>query len=454
MDFETLKSKEVEQNILGNIINDTNKLLEVRGKKVQISDFYYENHKVIYKAIISLFKENNSIDLITLLDYLKENKLLDKSGSITYVTSLATETFNVKDISSNIDILKRYSKRRKILEVSKYINSNINNDPDDMYQKVNKMLIDSLEGENVETHEGQAIEYLNILESRMLGENVALKTGLYKLDHYIDGFSAGDLITIFAFSGVGKTTLLCQLVVNMIRQNKKSVIFSLEMPKDQIRDRILSNLTNIEYQKIKKGILADNEITKILSINEVVSNKKLLLTLEDNNLNDIIGKIQLEAMKENVDIVFIDYINLITTTTNYKSEHEQVTECTRALKQLAKSIKKPIVILAQAKQSVADKSTNLNVEAHKKLNDNDIHGGASIFRDSDKVIGMYRNVDLDQRAGKEALEKSGLLDYNSKNAEVNPYCVNLLIRKCRSGEKGTLAFRWDPKYYRISNLEY
>lgn len=452
-EIELLRSKELEQTILGNIINNISTLLEVKGNGVIEKDFYYDNHKEIYKAIMRVFKEKNNIDLVLLLEFLNQNKLIEKCGSISYVTSLATELILVGNIVDHIEILKGYSKRRNILEISKYINSNINDDPSALQEKINNMLIDNLESGIIETHDKQLEDYLKVIENRLIGENVAIKTGLRKLDYYIDGLANSDLVTIFAFSGVGKTTLMCQIVVNLIRQKKKSIIFSLEMPKEQIWDRILSNLANIEYSKIKHGQMDDSELNSIIKFSSNVALNKSFLVLEDNNLTDIISKVQLESMKNNVDVIFIDYINLITTSTRYKTEHDQVRECTRALKQLAKNIRKPIVILAQAKQTVAEKGTNSNVDVYQKLNDSDIHGGASIFRDSDKVIGMYRNTDLDQAAGRRALENRGLLDYNSKSAEFNPSCVNLLIRKCRSGEKATLSFGWDPKHYRINNLE-
>lgn len=453
VEIELLRSEELEQTILGNIINNISNLLEVKGNGVTDKDFYYDKHKEIFKSIMKVFKDKNNIDLVLLLEFLNQNKLIEKCGSISYVTSLATELILVGNIVDHIEILKGYSKRRNILEVSKYISSNLSEDPSVLQEKINNMLIDNLESGIIETHDRQLEDYLKIIENRIIGENVAIKTGLRKLDYYIDGLASSDLVTIFAFSGVGKTTLMCQIVVNLIRQKKKSIIFSLEMPKEQIWDRILSNLANIEYSKIKHGQMDDSELNSIIKFSSNVALNKSFLVLEDNNLTDIISKVQLESMKNNVDVIFIDYINLITTSTRYKTEHDQVRECTRALKQLAKNIRKPIVILAQAKQTVAEKGTNSNVDVYQKLNDSDIHGGASIFRDSDKVIGMYRNTDLDQAAGRRALENRGLLDYNSKSAEFNPSCVNLLIRKCRSGEKATLSFGWDPKHYRINNLE-
>lgn len=452
-EIELLRSEELEKNVLGNIINNISTLLEVKGNGITEKDFYYDKHKEIYKAIMKVFEENNNIDLVLLLEFLNRNKLINKCGSISYITSLATESILVGSIVNHIEILKDYSKRRNILEISKYIMANIGEDPSVLHQEINNRLIDNLGSGNIETHDRQLEEYLKAIESRLLGENAAIKTGLRKLDQYIDGLANSDLITIFAFSGVGKTTLMCQMVVNIIRQKKRTVVFSLEMPKEQIWDRILSNLADIEYSKIKHGRVNDDELDSIVKFSSEITSNKSFLVLEDNSLTDIISKVQLEVMKNDVDVIFIDYINLITTSTRYKTEHDQVRECTRALKQLAKSIRKPIVILAQAKQTVAEKITNSNVDVYQKLNDADIHGGASIFRDSDKVIGMYRNTDLDQAAGRRALEDRGLLDYNSKSAEFNPSCVNLLIRKCRSGEKATLSFGWNAKYYRVSNLE-
>ena len=205
------------------------------------------------------------------------------------------------------------------------------------------------------------------------------------------------------------------IFLNGIQQKKKVLFFSLEMPKEQIRDRIISNLTNIPFRNIKYGNLQDEELNKVIIANGYLSRDKGLLVSEEDELVDITSKIQYEVLKNDIDVIFIDYINLVNITGNNKEEHQRITECTRIFKKLAKSIKKPIVILAQGKQESAHKMQNKNLGLWDKVAVNDIAGGASIYRDSDIVLGMYRNVELDNKLVRDYLVKENEknIDYNS-----------------------------------------
>ena len=357
------------------------------------------------------------------------------------------------NIKAYVEALKEYSQKRYLINISKSIQLNIDKSPEEIQQVVNTLIVDMTTESSTETVEGQEEEYLNVLDKRMKGEINPLRTGLRDLDNNITGFSGGDLVTIFAFSGVGKTTLATQIALNVIRQKKRVLFFSLEMPKEQIRDRIISNLTNIPFRNIKYGRLQDEELNKVIMANGYLSRDKGLLVSEEDELVDITSKIQYEVLKNNIDIVFIDYINLVNITGNNKEEHQRITECTRLFKKLAKSIKKPIVILAQGKQESAYKMQNKNIALWDKVAVNDIAGGASIYRDSDIVLGMYRNVELDNKLVRDYLVKENEknIDYNSPLADKNPECVNILIKKSRASKKDILNFRWKAESYRINN---
>ena len=382
--------------------------------------------------------------------YALEEKIGDyKSQRKEVKAQISAEEQRTKEIEA----LKEYSQKRYLINISKSIQLNIDKSPEEIQQVVNTLIVDMTTESSTETVEGQEEEYLNVLDKRMKGEINPLRTGLRDLDNNITGFSGGDLVTIFAFSGVGKTTLATQIALNVIRQKKRVLFFSLEMPKEQIRDRIISNLTNIPFRNIKYGRLQDEELNKVIMANGYLSRDKGLLVSEEDELVDITSKIQYEVLKNNIDIVFIDYINLVNITGNNKEEHQRITECTRLFKKLAKSIKKPIVILAQGKQESAYKMQNKNIALWDKVAVNDIAGGASIYRDSDIVLGMYRNVELDNKLVRDYLVKENEknIDYNSPLADKNPECVNILIKKSRASKKDILNFRWKAESYRINN---
>ena len=453
MDRDKLYSMEVEEQILGISICETKCFIQVMELKVKESDFYFDRNKILFNAIKTVFREKQTTDLVILAEYLKKNNTLDKVGGITKISDLMSEVITTSNIKAYVEALKEYSQKRHLINISKSIQLNIDKSPEEIQQLINTLIVDMTAEAVTETVEGQEEEYLNVLDKRMKGEINPLKTGLRDLDNNITGFNGGDLITIFAFSGVGKTTLATQIALNVIRQKKKVLFFSLEMPKEQIRDRIISNLTNIPFRNIKYGNLQDEDLNKVIMANSYLSRDKGLLVSEEDELVDITSKIQYEVLKNNIDIVFIDYINLVNITGNNKEEHQKITECTRLFKKLAKSIKKPIVILAQGKQESAHKMQNKNIGLWDKVAVNDIAGGASIYRDSDIVLGMYRNVELDNKLVRDYLVKENEknIDYNSPLADKNPECVNVLIKKSRASKKDILNFRWKAENYRINN---
>ena len=453
MDRDKLYSMEIEEQILGISIYETKCFIQVVELKVKESDFYFDRNKILFNAIKTVFREKQTTDMLMITEYLKNSNMLDKVGGITRICELIDGVITTSNIKAYVETLKEYSQKRYLINISKNIQLNIDKSPEEIQQVINTLIVDMTEESVVETVEGQEEEYLNVLDKRMKGEINPLKTGLRDLDNNITGFSGGDLITIFAFSGVGKTTLATQIALNVIRQKKKVLFFSLEMPKEQIRDRIISNLTNIPFKNIKYGRLQDEELNKVIMANSYLSREKGLLVSEEDELVDITSKIQYEVLKHNIDIVFIDYINLINITGNNKEEHQKITECTRLFKKLAKSIKKPIVILAQGKQESASKMQNKNIALWDKVAVNDIAGGASVYRDSDIVLGMYRNIELDNKLVRDYLVKENEknIDYNSPLAEKNPECVNILIKKSRASKKDILNFRWKAENYKINN---
>ena len=438
----------MEQIIIGCMLDEEGTRYQAL-ERVKEDDFYYPKHQVIFKTIKSLSKQNKKVDLVVLLEELKNKNLIEEAGGITCVSVIPTRLLCTLALSEYIELLKEYSFKRKLHDVSNYINTNLNKTPTELQQEVMDKLIKAVNDDNVkETPETQEEEYLEILDKRIHGKLVSIKTGLTGVDKNIDGLGAGDLITIFAFSGVGKTTLALQIALNNIRANKKALFFSLEMGKEQIRDRLISNLTSIAFRKIKTGELEDTELNEVVKASNYLTSRKFLIS-EESELMNVINKIQIQVINNDIDIVFIDYINLITIPGYNKEEYCRIAECTRLLKKLALKIKKPIVILAQGKQEQASKMSNQNLEVWNKVSVNDIAGGASIYRDSDIVLGMYRNVELDNKAVRDTLKDQ--INYSSNDPDVNPECLNILIKKSRASGKNIVATKWKPEMYRIEN---
>ena len=451
MDREYLYNFEIEASVLSALMN-YNTYIQI-ADKVNKDDFYNSKHQVIYENIKNSYVKNDNIDVLLLIDELKNNNELDKVGGASYITEVSSSLLSYSNIDIYIAKLKEYSKKRKLVEISKNIISDIDKEADDILSDVTTSLNGIIGKESEENALEQGDSYIKRLVERIESKEEAfIKTGIWTLDDKINGFNKGDLVTIFAFSGTGKTTLATQIAANNIKAKKRVLFFSLEMTEDQIRDRIISSMTSIPGLKLRNAkLLNEEDITNITKANTLLQYNNALNVCRRDNLSDIISKIQYEVLKNDIDVVFIDYINLINIPGYKKEEYNRVSECTRALKSLALTINKPIVILAQGKQEQADKLKNSSLTADEKVSVNDIAGGSSIFRDSDIVLGIYRNVELDNDAVLKQLKKDNTIDYNSSNPDKNPRCAKILVKKSRATGKTTVPCKWKPEYYRIDD---
>ncbi|MDT8715554.1 hypothetical protein IAI10_02625 [Clostridium sp. 19966] len=454
MNTEAYKSLEIEQSILGAMIIDLDAALQIKSKGIKSLDFYDDRHKVLYTDISEVLHKYSKIDLILLLEHLKSKNDIEKCGGITYITQIFDGVPSTSNIENYIDILREYRTKRELLELANYIKIHENDNTDVLKTNIHGKIMDMFNtGKNELTPYEHQEQFLITLQNRVEGieGSQGIKTGIHNLDEIIGGFSGSELIDIFAFSGVGKTVLACQIALNMVLQSKKKTLFfTLEMTPTQLLERLACNVCTIQNGRMRKGQIDEKEFININNVIGYLCSENRLIISQKNSLSEIVAKIQLEKMKNNTDIVFIDYVGLIQAPAAERRDLA-IANITGTLKRLANDLNIPIVILSQAKQSVQNKK-GTSYTANEKLSDDDIAESASIFRDSDKVIGIYRNTELDDPIGRHQAEKEGKLDFKSKDATYNPQCVNLLVKKCRNGTKVTLACKWEGQFYRISNL--
>ena len=381
------------------------------------------------------------IVFILFISYLKEKNI---SVTITEITDIYNATFSLANIESYIDKLKELKVKRNILKFTTNINYNI--DSSEIIDNLQKVLEDNttVKTNNISTKE-YLFEFMEQLEQEKNTENEYIKTGLVSLDSKILGIKNKQLITISAYTGIGKSVLVNQLISNMLRRNKKVTLFTLEMGREEIINRLISTNTAIEYSKLYKKELSDEEKIKITDFISYLYTKNLEIYEFMDNLKDIISTIKKEKMKGNTDIIFIDLINRINNSeADIKNRAEYLGGITRKLKLLAGKLDIPIVITAQINRVVEGRQDKRPTLA-------DIKESGGIAEDSDLVLGLYRDRELERREVRESLNDKGILDYNSKNADCNPNAIELLILKGRNINIGTYSFYWNGTIQRIGN---
>ena len=436
IELKQISNDEIEKAVLSCVFQE-NTLID----ELDIDLFFNEKHKLIFNTFKEMFKKDKEIDLILFISYLKEKNI---SVTITEITDIYNATFSLANIESYIDKLKELKVKRNILKFTTNINYNI--DSSEIIDNLQKVLEDNttVKTNNISTKE-YLFEFMEQLEQEKNTENEYIKTGLVSLDSKILGIKNKQLITISAYTGIGKSVLVNQLISNMLRRDKKVTLFTLEMGREEIINRLISTNTAIEYSKLYKKELSDEEKIKITDFISYLYTKNLEIYEFMDNLKDIISTIKKEKMKGNTDIIFIDLINRINNPeADIKNRAEYLGGITRKLKLLAGKLDIPIVITAQINRVVEGRQDKRPTLA-------DIKESGGIAEDSDLVLGLYRDRELERREVRESLNDKGILDYNSKNADCNPNAIELLILKGRNINIGTYSFYWNGTIQRIGN---
>ena len=426
-----MRNEAAEIEVLGAILKDYSLFDELPNDK---EIFYSTKHQSIFEAMKEVKDKGLDIDIVTLSENLPQNV------TMTYLGELTNTVASAENFSSHLQIVLECKKKRDIMKVVSSIDlknttENIGND----LQKLLDSILTS-EKENISTRE-YLFEYIDNLYKP--DENTGIKLGLDKVDKDIGGLKPGQLVTIAGYTGMGKSILVSQIMLNMIHKGVKVDLFSLEMG---IINKFVSNACSIDFKDIFLNKTSDREKLQITEyISNILSTKQFEIYEFIDDINKIISQIKKDRLKGKVDIVFIDLINRVTDSTfNDTNRAYFLGSITRKLKLLAGKLGIPIVITAQINRSVEqrkDKSPTLA----------DVKESGGIAEDSDYVFGLYRNKDFDNE---EKLAEVSKADYMVKDADVNPNCIEVLILKGRNIQGFRSAFYWQPKFQRIANADW
>lgn len=433
----------LEQELLGSIFKNNNLMLKAR-EKIKPEMFLYSKHMNIYLGILDMVANKLEVDLITFLEHHKK-RVGDMDG-VTYVTEIYTCSASDIGFNTKLDMLVNNYKRHLYVEMKDKINSDMSLEE----------IESEVEGVKVKVHkcnikkeldiDKQYDDYINWLydENRDKG----MKSGLTYLDKYLGNFQKGRLVTVFARSGVGKTTFSLQLAANMALKGHKIFYGSAEMTRNQVFNRIVASGLSLSAKAIDEDTILKEDKESIAKFMTKVINNKFYVSTE-TDFEKFIDEIKVYKLQNSLDVVFVDYINKYIDFTDRDMLTNKLGKISGMLKSLAMEEDICVVLMAQANR-VIDKKVGDN--AVEKIDSSDIQDSARIEQDSDQVIGLYRNVKLDDKMYRENLFNQGKLKYNSKNADDNPECMNAVIIKNRHGGRGTCALRWHGRYSRVSDF--
>jgi replicative DNA helicase len=429
-----------EKMILSSLLINS-EAIEITLKTISTDVFYFQNHQEIYKAIVFMYKNNLSIDILTLVTFLQDNGLLQKIGGIKVLIELLSQIPNLAYLDEYLRLVKDKYIRRSLIKLGyETINSSyVTSIPlENMLNELETKLFNLTSEMKTQKLSSSAELVNNIffeLKNKSLNPKLSgVTSGFYNLDALTQGFQKSDLIIIAGRPSMGKTALSLNIASNLIKNSKLPVLFfSLEMSKEQIMYRFISMETNISQSRLKSGKLYQNDWIKLNKMIKIIS--KFPLFIDDTfdlSIQDIRSKIKTILFEQNqLGLVIIDYIQLMQNS-KLKAETrvQEISQITRSLKTIAREFDIPIIGLSQL-------SRNVETRIDKKPILSDLRESGSIEQDADLVLMLYKNNSDKQPQSDSSTSQS----------------IELIIAKHRNGPTGTVKLKFNEEQTKFYNQD-
>ena len=429
------QSIEAEQSVIGSMIIDKSAIAQV-AEKLTEDDFYREGHKIIYKSIFEMFKNDMAVDLVTLLEYLKSTDQLEKAGGVTYITEVSSSVPTTANLSSYIKIVEEKSILRRLIKASTAIiedSYNKQGEVEGVLDLAEKKIFDIAEKRSTSDFEALSdVLERGFLEIERLfnnkGQITGVPSGFTDLDAKTSGFQKGDMVLIAARPSMGKTTFALNIAENAaLREGKSVVIFSLEMPKEQLAYKLLCSEANVDMLKLRTGNLDDKDWENIARATGPLSKAKIYI--DDTagvTVMEMRSKCRRLKMEYGIDLILIDYLQLMSGSSS-ENRQQEVSEISRSIKALAKEMECPVIALSQLSRAPEQRAD------HRPML-SDLRESGSIEQDADLVMFLYRD------------------EYYNKETE-DKNMAECIVAKHRNGPVGTVKMAFLGALSKFGDLD-
>lgn len=440
-----------EQSLLGALMQEPEKLVEVKAA-VDVEDFYDEKNKDIYNAILRLDEAGIIPDTTTIFEEINNSGAFKSMDASLYIVELYDITPSTRNIMHYANLVKRYSIYREIRSALLSSTEEMNQGNADI-DSLTATLFDQVERamERAKTSQFKNMkdvtdEVFQEIVARMSGEgqNIAIPTGFSTLDQLV-GLGKGDLIILAARPSMGKTAFALNIALNVAGKNhrdeseKKTVaLFSLEMGADQLVSRMICSEGMLDSEKIKKGTLDNDDMMKLETAVHFLNQKNIFI--EDSafiKVNEVKAKCKLLKNEHGLDLVVIDYLQLLQGSKRTDNRQQEVSEISRSLKQMARELECPVIALSQLSRSVESRHD-------KRPMMSDLRESGSIEQDADIVSFLYRS---DYYRSEDA-------DENEVQEPSDVSTVEVIVAKNRNGQTGTAELAFMKRYNRFVSKSY
>lgn len=430
---------EAESSLLGAILIDPDAIVRV-ADLVSVDDFYDERHQRIFEAINKLYEKHSPIDVLTLSDQLKSGGFLDVVGGSAYLTDLTNYVPTAAHVEEYANIVAQKAIRRRLIKASQNMVSFGYNETTSIQD-----LIESAESElfkvsqqhvkqdiaSIEDILAESFERLDDLHKDK-GKIRGVPTGLRDLDNVLAGLQRSDLIIIAARPSMGKTALTLNLAHNIATKTELPVLlFSLEMSKEQIVDRMLSMESGVDAWNIRTGNLSDSDFEKIGQAMGTLSEAPIYIDDTPGiTISDMRTKARREQHQRQLGAIMVDYLQLMSGGARFGGDFnrvQEISEISRGLKAIARELNVPVVALSQLSRSVESRSPQIPQLA-------DLRESGSIEQDADVVAFIYRE------------------DYYNPDTD-RKNITDIFIKKHRNGPVGQVELYFDKERQRFKSLD-
>lgn len=430
-------SLEAEQSLVGAMLMDRDAIITAT-EIVHVEDFYDKRYAAMFEAMTELYQEGKPVDLVTLQNRLREKDVPPEISSLEFVRELVTAVPTSANARQYARIVYEKAVLRRLIKVNEEIadacyggKESMETILEDTEKQIFNLLKDRTGGDFVPIRQ-IALDTLESIEKASQNKSAVtgIPTGFTDFDHKTSGMQPSDFILVAARPSMGKTAFVLNIAeYAAFRKDYHTVIFSLEMSKEQLVKRLFSMESRVDSQKLRNGSLTDTDWEQLVESVGVVAGSNLYIDDTPGiSVQELRSKCRKLKLEHGLDLIIIDYLQLMSGGTRAsESRQQEVSEISRALKALAREMNAPVVALSQLSRAVESRTD-------KRPMLSDLRESGAIEQDADVVMFIYRD------------------DYYNKDTE-NPNIAEIIIAKQRNGPTGTVNLVWLPDYTKFVNME-
>ena len=430
-------SIDAEKAVIGSMIMDADAVVAA-SEMITGDDFYQRQYGILFDAMVELYNEGKPVDVLTLQERLKMKDVPEEFSSIEFISELVSSVPTSANVRHYAQTVSDDATLRRLIRVNEEIANTCyqhRESLDEIMNTTEKRIFDVLQKKSTDEYVPIKEVVLSVIDkieaaARHKGTVTGLATGFYDLDYKTSGLQPSDLILIAARPSMGKTAFVLNLAQYMcVRNHVPTAIFSLEMSKDQLVNRILSMESKVDSQSMRTGTLQPADWEKLIESAGVISTAPLIIDDTPGiSITELRSKCRKYKLENDLGLVIIDYLQLMTGgSRKQESRQQEISEISRSLKALAREINAPVIALSQLSRACETRPD------HRPML-SDLRESGAIEQDADVVMFLYRD------------------DYYNKDTD-KKNISEVIIAKQRNGPIGTVELVWLPNYTKFANKE-